>query len=366
MHGRLTKRQPVALKRVPGELVAKGRIRVATLVPVPGLLQEYGIDPVPVLAELGLALTDFADPETTIPFPTMGRLLARSALLTNCPHIGLITGARQQATALGAMGFLAQSARDVRTALAILVRHFQAHNPNAMIDVSVRDSYVALRFTILPTRIEGREQILDGAMAISFNLMRTLCGLDWRTTEARFAHMRPEDVAPFRRFFGTTLRFDAGETALIFHRRWLDQRVATADPALHTIMATRVFGLESELENDMLTSLRRLLPGLVAARAASIGVAADRVGLSARTLSRRLAAEGTTFLQLRDEACRLLAVQLLERTRMPAGEIANQLGYSNPSAFTRAFQRWTGLGPAEWRASRRGRTTRRVRGRNRG
>jgi AraC-like DNA-binding protein len=365
MHGRSIGQQSIALKRVPGELVAKGRIRVATVIPVPGLLQEHGIDPVPVLAELGLALTDFAEPETTIPFPTMGRLLATSARLTNCPHFGLMTGARQQGSALGAVGFLVQSASDVRTGLAILVRHFQMHNPNAVIDVQELDSYVAFKFTILPDRIEGREQILDGAMAIAFNLIRALCGPDWRATEVRFAHARPENVAPFRRFFGTTLRFDAAETALIFHRRWLDQRVATADPALHAIMATRVVELESEPEKDLVATLRRLLPGLVTERAASIGVAADRVGLSARTLSRRLAAEGTPFLQLREEACRSLAVQLLERTRMPAGEIAHQLGYSNPSAFTRAFRRWTGLGPLEWRASRRRRSTAPAKGRNR-
>jgi AraC-like DNA-binding protein len=234
-----------------------------------------------------------------------------------------------------------------------------------VIDVADRDSYVAFTFTILPTRIDGREQILDGAMAIAFNLMRTLCGPDWRAMEVRFAHARPENVAPFRRFFGTTLRFDAGETALIFHRRWLDQRVATADPLLHTIMATRVFGLESKPEEDVVAALRRLLPGLVVSRAASIGVAADRVGLTARTLSRRLAAGGMTFLQLREEACRSLAVQLLERTRMRAGEIAHQLGYSNPSAFTRAFRRWTGLGPSDWRASRRRRFTAPAKGQNR-
>jgi AraC-like DNA-binding protein len=365
MDARSISRQPVALKRAPGELVAKGRIRVATLIPVPRLLQEHGIDPVPVLAELGLALTDFADPETTIPFPIMGRLLAMSARLTNCPHFGLMTGARQRGSALGAVGFLAQSASDVRTGLAVLVRHFQKHNPNAVIDVEERDSYAAFRFTILPTRIEGREQILDGAMAIAFNIMHTLCGPDWSATEVRFAHARPENVTPLRRFFGTTLRFDAGETALIFRRRWLDQKAATADPVLHAMMETRVVELESELAKDLVATLRRLLPGLVMERMASIGVTADRAGLSARTLSRRLAAEGTTFLQLREEACRSLAVQLLERTHLPAGEIANQLGYSHPSAFTRAFQRWTGLGPAEWRASGRRHSTPPVKGRHR-
>jgi AraC-like DNA-binding protein len=359
----LTK-QPVALKRLPGELVTKGRIRVATVIPVLGLLQEHGIDPGPVLAELGLALTDFAHPETTIPFPIMGRLLATSARLTNCPHFGLLVGARQQASALGAMGFLAQSASNVRAGLAILVRHFQRHNPNAVIDVQEQDSYVAFTFTILPTRVEGTEQILDGAMAIAFNLMRTLCGPDWRATEVRFAHARPENVAPFRRFFGTTLHFDGADTTLIFHRRWLDQPVATADPVLHAMMATRVVELESELEEDVAVTLRRLLPRLVTEEVASIGVAANRVGLSARTMSRRLAAGGTTFLQLREEACRSLAEQLLERTHMPAGEIAHQLGYSNPSAFTRAFRRWTGLGPAEWRASRRRRSTAPATGQN--
>jgi AraC-like DNA-binding protein len=80
---------------------------------------------------------------------------------------------------------------------------------------------------------------------------------------------------------------------------------------------------------------------------------AKRFCLDPRTLRRRLADEGTSFMQLREEACRGLACQLLEGTRMPANEIAAQIGYSNPSAFTRAFRRWTGIGPAQWRAAKR-------------
>jgi len=80
---------------------------------------------------------------------------------------------------------------------------------------------------------------------------------------------------------------------------------------------------------------------------------AKRIGLGARTLGRRLAAEGTSFKQRREEACCAIACQLPKSTQMPVSQIADHIGYANPSALTRAFRRWTGLGPAKWRAPRR-------------
>ena len=106
----------------------------------------------------------------------------------------------------------------------------------------------------------------------------------------------------------------------------------------------------------MAGQLRRRLPSLVTAHRASLAVVAKRVGLGARTLSRRLADEGTSFMQLREDVCYTLACQLLEGTHTAVNEIADYLGYAHPSAFTRAFRGWTGMGPAQWRASRRRRS----------
>jgi AraC-like DNA-binding protein len=94
-----------------------------------------------------------------------------------------------------------------------------------------------------------------------------------------------------------------------------------------------------------------MLPSLVTTHSDSLVVAAKRVGLAARTLNRRLAAEGTSYLQLREEARYAIARQLLTETRMPANQVADRLGYANSSAFTRAFRQWSGKAPAEWRAS---------------
>lgn len=102
----------------------------------------------------------------------------------------------------------------------------------------------------------------------------------------------------------------------------------------------------------MVGQLRRVLPWLLTTRNVSLAAAAKAVGLSARTLNRRLADEETSFTELRDEVCFAIASQLLESTRMPVGEVATLLGYANLSEFTRAFTRWSGMGPAQWRAAR--------------
>ena len=323
---------------------------------VPELLRERGVDPAALLAELDLAPALFDDPEHTIPFATMGALLGRCAEQTRCPHFGLLVGQAAGISALGAVGFLAQSAPDVRTALGLLANRSHLHNPNATISVVETDAVAMLGWTIVQAGIPNREQLLDGAMAIAFNLMRTLCGSGWLPRQVRFAHARPADLAAHRQFFQAELRFDTEETCLVFSRRWMDEASPAADPLLHKLMQQQVGALALNAGGTLADELRRLFPSLITMQRASLAETAKAVGLSDRTLNRRLAAEGTSFATLRDESRHTLACQLLESTRMAASDIAVVLGYANCSAFTRAFSRWTGIGPTQWRASRQKRS----------
>ena len=122
--------------------------------------------------------------------------------------------------------------------------------------------------------------------------MRKLCGPDWQASEVHFAHRGPQDPAPLMQFFEVAPTFNAGANALKFPRRWLDKALASADPYLHSMMLRRVHILESQFEEDLVGQLRRLLPLLIAARKATLAVAAQRVRMEARTLGRRLAARG--------------------------------------------------------------------------
>jgi AraC-like DNA-binding protein len=227
-----------------------------------------------------------------------------------------------------------------------------AHNPSTTVELVDDGSFAALSYIILQPGLDNPDQLLDMAVAIEFNVMRALCGHHWQPSEVRFAHVRPRNVAPFRQFFQAPLLFDASETAVVFAGEWLDRPLPGADPLLHSMMQHHVSELQLHSGENLTSQLRRMLPSLVTARSASVAVAARRVGLTVRTLNRHLAAEGTSFMQLLDEARYSIARQLLQGTSMRANQITDRLGYANPSAFTRAFHRWSGVAPAEWRASK--------------
>ena len=342
--------QRTAQMRKSGASVPMGMLRVATTMAVPALLREHGVDPVPLLAEFGLELADYEDPENRIRYSTVTRLLDRCTEVTRCPHFGLLVGQRAGTSALGAVGFLMQSSPTVRTALEILVRHLWVHSPGAAANLIEDGSFATLALSVHRTGLEGLDPYLDMGIAIACNVMRGLCGHHWEATEVRFAHVPPRHLPPFRKFFQAPLRFDSGETALVFASSWLDNPLLSADPLLHTMMQQRVSEQASLAQDDVASQLRRMLPSLVTTHSDSLTLAASRVGLATRTLNRRLAAEGTSYLQLREEARYTIARQLLTGTRMPANQIADRLGYANASAFTRAFRQWSGMAPAEWRA----------------
>jgi AraC-like DNA-binding protein len=327
-------------------------LRVATTMAVPALLREHGADPEPLLAEFGLELIDFEDPENRIRYSTLTQLLERCTEVTRCPHFGLLVGQRAGTSALGAVGFLMQSSPTVRTALEILVRNLWVHSPSVTVTLVEDGSFATLAVTFQGSGLEGLVPYFDMGNAIICNIMRGLCGHHWQATEVRFAHSRPRNLAPFRQFFQAPLRFDTGETALVFAGSWLDKPLVSADPLLHTMMQQRVNEQASMADDDIASQLRRTLPSLVTSHSDSLAAAAKRVGLATRTLNRRLAAEGTSYLQLREEARYTIARQLLTGTWMPANQVADRLGYANSSAFTRAFRKWSGKAPAAWRASK--------------
>lgn len=334
-------------------LVPRGMVRMAPTMPVPSLLREHGVDPLPLVAEFGLTLAHFDQPEYMLPYEERSRLLVRCAAAAGCPHFGLLVGQRAGLSSFGLVGFLMQSAPDVRAAIDAVVRYFPLHNPNATTELVEDGRYVRFGHTILSHEAAGREHIVDLSAAIMFNAMAVLCGHGGAPVEVRLARERPQDTGPYQRFFQAPLVFDATDTGLTIAASWLDRPLSTADPLLHLMMRERIAELASQVGEDVASQLRRLLPSQLAARGASVTDAARSLGIGVRTLNRRLADSGTSFAELRNEARYAMARQLLGGTAMPVGEIATRLGYANASALTCAFRRWSGMGPSQWRASTR-------------
>jgi AraC-like DNA-binding protein len=326
---------------------------MAPTMSVPALLLEHDVEPAPLLAEFGLVPADFDEPDVLLSYTERSRLLVRCAERARCPHFGLLVGQRAGLSSFGLVGFLMQSAPTVRAALEAVVQFFPLHNPNATTEVIESGGYVSFGHTILRHDGPGLEHVVDLSAAIMVNALRALCGYGGQPVELRLARGRPEDVTPYQRFFQVPLVFDSRDTGLLAPSSWFDRPVPTTDPLLHRMLRQRIADLVSGWGEGLTARVRRTLPSLLAGGESGVGGVARGLGLSTRTLNRRLAAEGTSFAGLRDETRYATARQMLAETAMPVGEIATQLGYANASAFTTAFRRWAGVAPASWRAAHR-------------
>ncbi len=340
--------QPVQKERSQ----ANGTVRVGVAAAIPAVLTNLGVEPAKVLAEAGFNLEVLADPDNRVSYAARGRLLSHCVARTGCKHFGLLLGQQGRLSSFGLVGFLVQHSPDVETALRNLVRYLHLHVSGAAPNLVVDGSIAILSYYIYEPKVPATDQIGDGAVAVMMNIMRGLCGPRWKPVEARFAHRRPEDIAPFKRFFEAPLHFDAEQYALVFSTSCLRRELAGADAELRRMLQKQIDALEARYREDFPEQVRSVLrTALLTGNGKSNQVAA-LFSMHSRTLDRRLNAFGTSFQKLVDAVRYEIATQMLADTAMTVSQLAASLGYSDASAFTRAFRRWSGTPPAVWRAKR--------------
>jgi len=327
-------------------------LRVGVLMNVPALLSAHGVDPRPIFKRTGIDMRQFKNPDQKLSYLKLSHLLAECVETTGYEHFGLLVGQTATPSHLGIAGYVVRVAADVGTALAKLTNYFDLHDEGGTPTLSIGPQLTLLGYTVNQPGAKAVEQIHDLTIAFATILMRGLCGSAWRPNQVLLSRRRPANTAPYRDFFETMPQFDAEMSAIAFPSQWLKQPVASADELLF-----RHFEREAaesrrlqqlELVDALSQQLQRgLLEGVWSAQAT-----AQNMGMNRHTLRRRLKANGTGFRQELDKVRRVLSLQLLEGTNIAVAEIAGLMGYANPSAFIRAFNRWTGTTPNEWRKGR--------------
>ena len=328
----------------------KGVIRIGVASEVCPLLREFGVDPGEVIRQAGLDPELFEDENNIIPYAALGRVLTACVAHTHCPHFGLLLGQRGTLSSLGPIGGLLQHSPTVGEALSAFVRHLHLHDRGAAPTLCDDGDVVALGYAIYEPGVEGPEQICGwrhgGGDEYPADAVRAGLGAGRGAAAPSPAGRSWE---PYRRVFRAPVRFDQETAALVFPTRWLDHRIAGANPIFRQVFEAHVRELEAAGAGDWKESLRRMLRTEILTNRCSAATVADRFAIHRRTLSRHLQAEGAGFQSLVDETRFEIARQLLSQTRIPLSEIAVALGYSEASAFTRAFRRWSGQSPAAWR-----------------
>ena len=158
-------------------------VRVASTMSIPAVLRSLGADPAKVLVEAGYEPEFFDNPDTRISFAARSRLLAHCATATRCPHFGLLVGQRAGLNSLGLIGLLIKYAPDVGSALLSLVRYLHLHVRGATTSLVTDERVAKFTWDVYQPRRDGVVHVDDGALAAIFNIMRALCGPDWKPTE---------------------------------------------------------------------------------------------------------------------------------------------------------------------------------------
>jgi AraC-like DNA-binding protein len=280
------------------------------------------------------------------------QLMEIAAGLTGNDNFGLCYGQQFTPEKLGLIGMIAITSPNLGVALTNLTRLFAYHQQATETRLIADGEFIRLEYRILDGRIVDRRQDAELTMGMFANIFRHCAGPRWAPEEVHCEHPRPDMWREHERAFNSPVHFAQRTNAIIFNQRDLNTPMPNGDThrlaALSEELICIAGGTGSiPLIDRVRSEIRRNLP--------DGGGTLDSVSYELRiarwTLQRCLAVEGCTFSDLVDQVRRDLAGRYLRQSSLSITEIAFMLGYSESSAFSRAFTRWWGVSPQGFRRS---------------
>jgi len=318
------------------------------------VLRSRDRDPAPLFAAAGIDLKDVAIPGIRIPTTRMQTLWRLAVDATGDPCLGLAAARHFQPAALHGLGFAWLASDTLYAALERLERYSRFINTASNFRLEKTAGSVDLVLRI------SREEWPDFAFAAADLAMAALLRMCQITAgnavmPLRVGLQRPEPpcAADFVDIFGPHIRYGAADNRLCFDRALVDAPLSMANPALARLNDQTVIDYLARHDSDSMTMQvrSRIIELLPDGRPSQEAIAAS-LHLSLRSLQRKLQNENTSFTTLLNETQQQLALHYIRDSHRSIGEITYLLGYSEPGSFTRAFRRWTGKSPLQFRGRR--------------
>jgi AraC-like DNA-binding protein len=324
------------------------RIRAGLLVKFQPTVEALGGDVSKVLSVVQQPLDILDDPERYIPYRVYLDLLHTASLATDCPHFGLEMSRELGAHDMGVTGFVMSREGSVGDAWRSLQRFYDVHDTYGTVLLTDTESLAYLRYEIPNLSIPGARQSLDVAAGISTNIHKMITGSTVPASAIHFPYPAPEDLTPYEFLGSEELNFDQPGYALIFPSYCLRLPVASAAAAIQEPINAYLETLELNSGHVTSRQVEALIRDFLPTGNCTVAHTARFLSLSVRTLQNRLEIEHTNFQLLLEKVRRELAINHLSRGDMRFTELADLLGYSELSAFSRSFKRWYGISPKAW------------------
>jgi AraC-like DNA-binding protein len=325
------------------------QLRAAGFEGYSSLVRELGGNPGPLLRQAGVDAAWLENPDHPIPYLAFLSALRLGSQATGTPHFGLLLSRKQRFSMLGAVGFAVREAPNVQAAIENLNRFLPVHNQAARTTLVVERDLARWTFDVMLRDAPALDQQFDLVVGVGLSLMQHLAGHSWVPLSLHLKRAEPIDTRPYRQLFRCPITFDAEFTGMVFRKNVLSLAVANADQQLFRILHQYLTQLEAKTPSDFGALVRETVALSLQDGDSSIDTVAARLGLSERTLQRRLQAAGLNYKDILVDVRRSVAQQYLRDTGVSLTRIATILGYSDLAAFSRSFHREFGVSPRHWR-----------------
>ena len=313
-------------------------------------LDALGLDSAALCREAGLDPALMDDPNARYPLSATTRLWHLAVAASGDPALGLKISSYVSPTTFHALGYALIASTTLREVFERIVRYHRVVSDAMELDLRERDGHYEFRFRVPPGSPEPAAEAMDAFAAIYVRTCRNRLGRDYAPQALYLSRAEPADSRPWQEVFRAPVHFGAAENRLDFARIDLERPLDDGNPELAEHNETVLKKTLEQLQAPTWTrQVRAALEARLPDGEPSAEAIAGSLHLSLRSLQRHLAEEGVGYEALLAETRHALALRYLDDPRNALGEIAYLLGFADTSSFSRAFKRWAGRTPSQYR-----------------
>lgn len=315
-----------------------------------GLVEDRGYSPERLCQGLGIRYEDLLSHQLLLSYRQVRALILRAQQLLNEPALGLVAGARETPVSWGVAGLVMLTCETMGEAMGYVLAHQNEAGTLVQLRVSEHGNEVRLHLVSHRYDWEIENYLIDETLAGAVAVARYLLGPDFRPLRIDLAQAQPAHHAQYRRYFGCPVRFGAGSNLMVFETHWLGARLPGYDRIASQVLRRQLDGLLQAVpgRHQLIETVSNHIR-YASVQGADQQAVASQINVSSRSLRRKLEQQGTSYRHLRDSTRYQAARELLDNTTLSLTVIAEQLGYADARSFRRAFKRWSGMLPGDYR-----------------
>ena len=331
-------------------------VAAALLIDLVRYLECAGIPTIGVCRALQLDAAVLERPNDRLPGSLFEKFWDEAARLTGDADMGLHTAEQFNPGALSILGYVLLSCRSAGEALGRLAQYAALLNDGLRVRITKEGDRTQCRYEVVRDcdnyLARAPRQAMETMACGTLITLRRLTSKPIVPLAVTFQHPKPSSAAEHLRIFGP-VRFGQAENVIEFRSADLEERLLSANPALLEVFDAKARQFLAQLDQPGTVSRRVLtiLARRIAVTVPSLDEVAVELAMSERSLQRKLRTEKTSFRQLVEDMRKEIALQHLAQPGASTSETAFLLGFSEPSAFTRAFRRWTGAPPTQFQSA---------------